>query len=150
MSEILFYHLAERTLEQVLPGLVEKSLARNWRVVVQAENTEKLEALDAKLWTYRDESFLPHGMTRDGTEGLQPVWLTIGDDNPNDAKIRFLVEGAELDDTSSYDRIVCIFDGHDNAAVEHARLRWKFHKDQEGNKQTYWQQSPNGGWEKKA
>jgi len=150
MTEILFYHLTERTLDQVLPGLVEKSLQREWKVVVQAGSSERVETLDSLLWTYRDESFLPHGSTRDGTEGHQPVWLTTENDNPNSANIRFLVDGADLDETDKYERLVYMFDGHDNTAVEHARARWKFHKDQESVEQTYWQQTPNGGWEKKA
>jgi len=153
MTEILFYHLTEKTLHQVLPGLLDKSLARDWKVTVQLGNEERLEALDTYLWTYRDESFLAHGSTRDGTESLQPIWLTTQDDNPNDAKIRFLSDGAQIDDPSGYDRIVYMFDGHDNEAVEHARARWKFHKDASqtsGHEQTYWQQNQNGGWEKKA
>jgi DNA polymerase-3 subunit chi len=153
MSEILFYHMTERTLEQILPGLLEKSRSRGWKVVVQLGSQERVEAVDAHLWSYRDESFLAHGFIRDGTEHLQPIWLTAEDDNPNDAKIRFLNGGAQLDDPSAYDRIVYMFDGHDNEAVEHARSRWKFHKEASGadeHQQTYWQQNPNGGWEKKA
>ena len=152
MSEILFYHLTEKTLEQVLPGLVEKSLGRGWNVVVQAGSSERVEALDALLWTYRDDSFLPHGATRDGSESAQPVWLTCENDLPNEAAIRFLVDGADIDNTESYERIVYMFDGHDNTAVEHARERWKFHKEQKGeaDELTYWQQTPSGGWEKKA
>lgn len=153
MTEILFYHLTERTLEQVLPGLLEKSLSRDWKVVVQLGSQEHVEAMDEYLWTYRDESFLAHGHVRDGSENLQPIWLTTQDDNPNGAKIRFLSGGSQLDDPSDYDRIVYMFDGHDNEAVEHARGRWKFHKDaseETGHEQTYWQQNPNGGWEKKA
>lgn len=150
MTEILFYHLSERTLDQVLPGLVEKSLERDWKVVIQAGSPERAETLDTLLWTYREESFIPHGMVQDGTESLQPVWLTTEADNPNSANIRFLVDGAELDEPEGYTRLIYMFDGHDNSAVEHARTRWKFHKDQDGIDQTYWQQNPNGGWEKKA
>lgn len=150
MAEILFYHLTERTLEQVLPGLVEKSLQREWKVVIQATTEGCVETLDALLWTWRDGSFLPHSAVRDGTEHLQPVWLTTETDNPNSANIRFLVEGAELESPDPYDRIVCMFDGHDNDAVEKARAQWKMLKGKEGNDLTYWQQNPNGGWEKKA
>ncbi|MGI9350379.1 MAG: DNA polymerase III subunit chi [Rhizobiaceae bacterium] len=150
MTEILFYHLTERTLDQVLPGLVEKSLARDWRVVVQAGSSERIEGLDIVLWTYRDESFLPHGASRDGTEKLQPVWLTTQDDNPNGANIRFLVDGAGVDAVSDYERVVYLFDGHDNAALEHARARWTIHKEQDVHELTYWQQNAKGGWEKKA
>ena len=150
MTEILFYHLTERTLDQALPGLVEKSLTRQWKVVIQSGDEERLERLDEALWTWRDESFTPHGRVRDGTEHLQPVWLTTGDDNPNGAEIRFLVERGEISDVGDYQRIVYMFDGHDYAAVEHARERWKFHKGQDGHELTYWQQTPSGGWEKKA
>lgn len=152
MTEILFYHLTERTIDQVLPGLVEKSLSRGWKVVVQAGNTERIQSLDSLLWTYREDSFLAHGSTRDGSEHLQPVWLTEGDDNPNEAAIRFLVDRAAINSPEGYERLVYMFDGHDNAAVEHARERWKFHKENQadGQQQTYWQQTETGGWEKKA
>ena len=149
MTEILFYHLTERTLEQVLPGLLEKSLERGWRVVVQAGSRERLEALDGHLWTWREDSFLPHGMLRDGTEAQQPVWLTDEDDNPNAANIRFMIDGVTPPDLSAYERGVYIFDGHDNDAVEGARARWKAEKSA-GHEVTYWQQNARGGWEKKA
>lgn len=150
MTEILFYHLTERTLDQVLPGLVEKSLERNWKVVIQVGDTERMSQLDDGLWTWRDESFIPHSSVRDGNEGVQLVWLTEQDDNPNKADIRFLVERAHIDHPDDYQRIVYMFDGNDNAAVEHARERWKFHKSQGNHDQTYWQQNARGGWEKKA
>lgn len=149
MAEILFYHLTERTLEQTLPGLVEKSLERGWKVVVQGGVEERLEALDAHLWTFRDESFLPHGRRRDGTEAMQPVFLTTETDNPNGADIRFMVDGAEPPDLSGYERAVYVFDGHDEAAVSQARTRWQAEKSA-GHDVTYWQQTPQGRWEKKA
>jgi len=149
MSEILFYHLTHSTLEQTLPGLVERSLSRGWNVVLQASTDERLEGLDDLLWTWKDESFIGHSSQRDGNEALQPVWLTVGDDNPNSAAIRFLVESAQLSDTSPYERVVYMFDGLDNEAVEQARNCWKQHKGN-GDSVSYWQQSQNGGWEQKA
>ena len=147
----MFYHLTEKTLDSVLPSLVERSLSRDWNVVIQSGSAEKLDAIDNLLWTYRVESFLPHGKIKDGSEHLQPVWLTTDIDNPNHAKIRFLVDHAQIDLPDTYERLVYIFDGHDNTAVEHARSRWKFHKENSGNhEQTYWQQNASGGWEKKA
>lgn len=61
--EILFYHLERQSLESALPLLVEKSLERGWRVVVRAGSAERLDAIDTALWTYREDSFLPHGAT---------------------------------------------------------------------------------------
>ena len=149
MTDVLFYHLTESNLEAALPTLLEKSLERGWKVVVQAGSQEKVEALDAHLWTYREDSFLAHGATSDGTQPMQPIWLTTEQDNPNGANIRFLVDGAVPSDLAGYERAVYMFDGHDNDAVLQARERWKIEKEA-GFDLTYWQQKPNGGWGKKA
>ncbi len=113
MTEVLFYHLEHQPLERVLPSLVEKTLERGWRAVVQAGSEERVEALDTLLWTYREDSFLPHGTKRDGNPEAQPVFLTTGEDNPNGASVRFLVDGAEAGELSGYARIVYLFDGRD-------------------------------------
>jgi DNA polymerase-3 subunit chi len=149
MTEALFYHLEHQPLERVLPTLVERTLARGWRAVVQAGSEERVEALDTLLWTYREESFLPHGTRRDGNPAMQPVFLTTDEDNPNGAAVRFLVDGAEMQDLSGYERVVYLFDGADAAAVARAREQWAAAK-AAGCEVTYWQQSAEGRWEKKA
>lgn len=149
MTEVLFYHLTERTLEQTLPGLLEKCAERDWRSVVQVGSDERLQVLDGHLWTWREDSFLAHSALRDGNEKYQPVFLTTETDNPNDAQIRFMVDGAEPPELDAYERGIYIFDGHDEQAVNQARERWKTEKTA-GHQVTYWQQNPNGGWEKKA
>ena len=149
MTEVLFYHLEHQPLERVLPTLIERTLERGWRAVVQAGSEERAEAIDSLLWTYREESFLPHGTKRDGQSAQQPVYLTIGEDNPNAASVRFMVDGAESNDLASYERIVYLFDGRDQTAVAQARAQWKVAKSA-GYQVTYWQQSSEGRWEKKA
>src|SRR6202166_1660526 len=125
MTEFLFYHLKGQTPEQVLPALLQKSLERGWRVVVQASSDERIEALDAHLWTWKDDAFLPHGTWREGEAAEQPILLTVNDDNPNGASVRFLIDGAAMPaDAAAYQRIVLVFDGDDPDAVETARARW--------------------------
>src|SRR5262245_29730254 len=77
MTEFLFYHLQAQPVERVLPALLEKSMERGWRVVVQTSSEERIDALDAQLWTFREDSFLPHGTFRDPTAADQPVLLTV-------------------------------------------------------------------------
>ena len=149
MTEVLFYHLEHQPLERVLPSLVERTLARGWRAVVQAGSEERVAALDTLLWTYDEESFLPHGTQRDGHAAEQQVYLTAGEANPNGATVRFLVDGAEIGEFAGYQRIVYLFDGRDPEAVARARAQWKAAKDA-GCKATYWQQSAEGRWEKRA
>jgi DNA polymerase-3 subunit chi len=114
MTEIWFYHLQRQPLEKAVPQLIEKSLDRGWRAIVQAKSEERLDALDSWLWTYSDESFLAHGRAGDGDCALQPL-----------------------------------FDGNSEEELTLARMQWKELKAQ-GFAVTYWQQSGNGRWEKKA
>jgi DNA polymerase-3 subunit chi len=150
MTEVLFYHLHRQPVEKVLPALLEKSLERGWRVVVQASSEERVEALDAHLWTYRDDSFLPHGTPKAGDMQAQPVLLTTSDDNVNNATVRFLIDGAPVPvDAARYERIVLMFDGEDEDAVSAARVTWSTAK-AAGFGVTYWQPDEQGRWVKKA
>jgi DNA polymerase-3 subunit chi len=150
MTEMLFYHLQNQPLERVLPQLLERSVDRGWRVVVQAASDERVDALDAHLWTYRDDAFLPHGTARDADAAAHPIVLTTADHNPNGATVRFLVDGVPVPtDAASYQRIVLLFDGEDADAVAAARARWSEAKAQ-GFDVTYWQTDENGRWVKKA
>jgi DNA polymerase-3 subunit chi len=148
-AEVLFYHLEHQPLERVLPSLIEKTLARGWRAVVQSGSEERMEALDLALWTYSEESFLPHGTRKDGNAASQPVYLTTGDDNPNGAGVRFLVDGAEAASFTGAARLVYLFDGRDQEATARARRQWQSAK-ASGCTVTYWRQTDAGRWEKQA
>ena len=149
MTEVLFYHLTEKRLEDALPPLVERSLGRGWRVAVEIPDELALERLDQQLWTYQEDSFLPHGTDAGPNPEAQPVLLTRSSQNGNGADIRFLTGGASALDADAYQRIVFMFDGLDPAQVEHARGEWKRLK-AAGHQLTYWQQTSDGRWEKKA
>lgn len=149
MTEVLFYHLQDMALETVLPPLLEKSLERGWRAVVQSTSEERADALDAHLWTYRDDSFLPHATWRAGDATDQPIVLTVEPGNPNNAKIRFLVDNAALpEDSSSYERLVLVFNGDDGDALTAARSAWTECKSR-GFEVTYWQADERGRWQRR-
>jgi DNA polymerase III subunit chi len=150
MTEILFYHLQGQKLEGVLPALLEKSIERGWKVIVQGASEERIEALDAHLWTYRDDGFLPHGTWREPEAANQPVLLTVNDGNPNAASVRFLIDGAPVPaDPQVYQRIVLLFDGEDEDAVAAARAHWTDAK-AKGFEATYWQPDGEGRWAKRG
>lgn len=151
--EVWFYHLKSQSLDRALPTLLERSLERGWRAVVQATSAERVDALDEWLWIYSDSAFLAHGTARDGDPAEQPVFLTTGAENPNGAKVRFFIERAEISPViasgAAYDRCILIFDGNDEQELEAARAQWRALK-AEGRDLSYWQQNDNGGWEKKG
>jgi DNA polymerase-3 subunit chi len=149
MTEVRFYHLEHQRLDDVLPRMLQVTLERGGRAVVQAGSEERVEHLVNVLWTFDDESFLPHGSKADGTPDLQPIWLTTDDENPNSANVRFFVDGAAVGDVSGLERAVVIFDGADEAALAKAREDWKRLK-AAGHAISYWQQDGDRRWVDKA
>jgi DNA polymerase-3 subunit chi len=150
MAEVLFYHLTASPLEVTLPDLLERSLGRGWRVVVRAGSATTLAALDAGLWTWRDDSFLPHGTAALGNAAAQPIYLTAGDEVPNRADVLMLVDGARATPTemAGFTRTCLIFDGTDERAVETARGDWRAVK-AAALPAKYWAQE-HGRWVQKA
>ncbi len=172
MTEVLFYHLEHSTLEQVLPRLLEKSLERGAKVAVLTSRADQLEALDEALWTYRDDSFLPHAtLTTSSNAGKESILLSLHSGEelaalPNQPEIVFLVHNASISyaEAKIFSRCVVMFDGRDDEALNRARQLWKKLRDahqqedknEQGNEdadfsQTYWRQNQGGGgWEKQA
>ena len=127
MSRVDFYHLQNQTLENVLPKLLEKAYETGKKVKIKVGNEERVEFINTFLWTFNDQSFIPHGSRKDGFGEMQPIWLSAGDDNPNGATMLFLVDGAkiDLDSLKQYERVFNIFDGNSETAVNAARTFWK-------------------------
>ncbi len=149
MTEVSFYHLQRSPLEVVLPKLLEKTLAAGKRAVVMASSEDRVESLNAILWSQDPGGWLPHGSAADGFAEHQPVWLTAALENPNRADFLFLTDGAAVEDLSGYERCFDLFDGNDDTAVQAARGRWKS-LTAAGHALTYWQQNVSGAWEEKA
>ena len=149
MSEFRFCHLERRRIDQALPDLLHEALAAGLRVVVQAASPEQAEAVNERLWTHPDDSFLPHGSARDGEPEAQPVYLTAGPENPNGARVRVLLSGVETASHSSadYERVVLLFDGRDEEALAEARREWGLAKTA-GAAPSYWREGEDGRWEK--
>lgn len=151
MSRVDFYHLQSQPLEAVLPKLLEKAYATGKSTLLRIGTEERVEFLNGMLWTYNDQSFLPHGSRKDGNAELQPIWLTSGMDNPNMASLLFLVDGAQasIDELEKFSRVFNIFDGHSEEAVNQARAFWKEIK-ASGNECYYWKQDARGAWQQAA
>jgi DNA polymerase-3 subunit chi len=158
VTEIRFYHLQRARLEEVLPVILERCHQRGDRVLVLAGSTERVEALAALLWTYRPDSFLPHGTARDGEAARQPIFLATPEGenldkpeggNPNGAPVLILSDGARHPRVGDFKLVCELFDGHDEAAVAAARTQWRACKEA-GHAVVYFQQGDNGKWQETA
>lgn len=144
MAEIHFHDLAGRPLVPVLAGLLEPVVAAGERAVVVAGSEERLQAVDSGLWTYRPDSFLPHGTAADGHPEWQPVWLTVREENPNGASVLVLLDDAEAYGLDAFARCLYLFDRGSPEGREAARERWRRYRDA-GHALRFWELGP-GGW----
>lgn len=151
MSRVDFYHLQNQTLENVLPKLLEKAYETGKKIKIKVGNEERVEFINTLLWTFDDQSFIPHGSKKDGFGEMQPIWISANDDIPNEATMLFLVDGAkaETDYVQQFERVFNIFDGNSETAVNNARTFWKELKNA-GIEIYYWQQDSNGRWSQKG
>lgn len=149
MTEIRFYHMEQKTLDQALPEILGKATSGGRNVVVMVADERAAQHLNAHLWTFAAESFLPHGTVKEGNAADQPIWITTEDENPNSADVLILTGGVTSGKLSDYALCCEMLDGRNPDAIKDARARWKEYKEQ-GFELNYWQQSPQGKWEKKA
>lgn len=148
-TEVRFYHLQKQTLDQALPLILEKAHTTGKNIVVRLSDEKEATRMNAHLWAYKTDSFMPHGCKKEGNASKQPIWLTSKDENPNNAKILILTNGTQSDHMADFDLCCEMLDGRSNEQVTQARQRWKSYKE-EGYDITYWMQSNSGGWEQKA
>ncbi len=149
MSDVRFYQLGRRPLEQALAVMLERCYQRGQRALVQAGSAERVEALAQHLWTYRERSFLPHGTDKDGHAEQQPIWLTTEAENPNGAEVLFLTDGSERGDLGGFALVAVLFDGGDDTSLTAAREYWRRLRES-GATLTYWAEDDEGRWTQKA
>lgn len=151
MSRIDFYHLQKQSLDEVLPKLLLKAYATGKRIKLMVGTPERVDFINSLLWTFDDESFLPHGTKKDGFSSAQPIYVSAEDDNPNNAEFLFLTDGAVVDveNLNRFERVFNIFDGNSEDSLVAAREYWKQLKNN-GGELHYWQQNASGKWEQKV
>ena len=146
MGDFRFHHLERLRLDQALPRLLERAYEEGRQVVVRASSDEAVAALNDRLWTYEDASFLPHGAIGDGNQASQPIFLTARVENPNAATTLVLLSGAPTSESdAAFNEVLRVFDGRDGEAVEEARREWKRLKDG-GFALSYWREGEDGRW----
>jgi DNA polymerase-3 subunit chi len=149
MPEFRFHQLERRRLDAALPDLLEAALAEGSRVVVQTSGAEARDALNERLWTYREDSFLPHGAAGDGDPATQPVFLTDADETPNGATLRVLLAPTDAERFVGADcaRVIVLFEARDEIATADARGAWK-RLTELAAAPSFWKEGDEGGWVK--
>ena len=148
MPELSFYHLLHTPLEQALPILLQKILSAGKRVHILTASEVQTQTLDEALWA-STQSFIPHGTISDNHSEKQPIIISESIDKANNADVLLITSGVQLNDFHDFLRILDMFDGGDETALQAARSRWKSYKER-GVPLQYIQQQQGGGWKEMA
>jgi len=143
-----FYHLEHASVEAVLPILLEKTREKGWTALVKMSD-ERLAEMDQYLWTYRDDSFLPHGRDDEPMSARQPIILSSAAETSDGSECVFLLDQTDIELSSATQRCIVIIEGQSADSVTFERSRWK-RLSETDVKLSYWQQNDRGEWQKKA
>ena len=145
-----FYHLEKTSLDDALPLILEKAYETSQNVLIKVEMAERADYLNSLLWTYKPDSFLPHGVEKDGFPEKQPIFITHKDNfNPNNASLCVLIDSLSIPLDERFTRILYFFDGKNPVSLQKAREEWK-KVSSVGVDKFYWQQDETGKWQNKG
>ena len=145
--EYSFYHHEASTIESTLPQLLEKSIKKNWRALVKTQ-IDYLPELDDFLWSFKTDSFLPHGRDDQPKMEHHPIVISSSAKIADNFQIVFLLKGSYVDNLNDVERCVIFIDGRSEESICNERNRWQKLKGK-GAKLNYYQQNANGEWIKK-
>jgi DNA polymerase-3 subunit chi len=132
-EQVDFYVLDREDARQrmiVACRLAEKAYQRDLRALLLAESAGEAESLDALLWTFTDQSFVPHGLVVNGSaaDPSAPVQLTADAARAPDADLLVNLSHRVPDGFERYPRIAEIVDAEPGRR-ERARERFKHYRE---------------------
>jgi DNA polymerase-3 subunit chi len=120
--QVDFYQLSRDPVDQVLPAIAARILDMGARLLVVAQEEDRLERISAGLWAGPPESFLAHGRAGEGAEASQPILLSGSCDATNGARHVALADGVWRDEALTFERVFHFFD---DDTIEAARTSWR-------------------------
>ncbi|ODP36415.1 DNA polymerase III subunit chi [Sphingomonas turrisvirgatae] len=141
--QVDFYHLTTTPVERALPSIAVKVVESGGRLLVVSGDEGQRRQIDASLWTWQADSFLPHAQAGAGDDSLQPVLIGEAVDPANGARFVALIDGVWRDEALAFDRAFHFFDGE---RIAESRAAWKALADRQGVERRYFKQDENGRW----
>lgn len=130
MPTIDFYILAEASESSRLAfacRLLEKAYQNKHRVYVHTDDQIIAHQLDELLWTYRDDSFVPHNLYGEGPDPAPPIQIGFGVVPQNQRDILINFSTTVPDFYAQFSRIIEIV-SHDSAIQNASREHYRFYR----------------------
>tara|TARA_B100001741_G_scaffold301024_1_gene288856 strand:- start:137 stop:601 length:465 start_codon:yes stop_codon:yes gene_type:complete len=145
LTELFFYQLQVSKTYEVLPKLLEKTLEKRKRALVLGQSDEEVIRLSELLWSYKADSWLPHGSIEEPFSEKHPVLLSKNVCTVNDATFLFVLNGVLPNSIEAFERCSVLCDEHAIESI--SSLRKKYSKNTKNKYHvTFWQEDRNGRW----
>ena len=144
MSEIYFYNTSSRDFLRDITLLIERLYLLEHKVIVLCPDNNVSAIVDDYLWSYKDESFLPHSIADQDHSELDSIIISSHQLNLDFYKILIVFKGSSIsfDYSNNFEKVYYFFDDNSNDEREIARTLWKEAK-KSGTKCKYWQVQEN-------
>jgi len=130
MTKIDFYILPESSPQATMLfvcRLIEKAYKQRHRIYIHTEEETIAHQLDEMLWTYRDDSFLPHNLYGEGPEPTPPIQIGINA-TPEQHRDVLINLGQQIPTChTQFKRIIEIIADDENAKTA-GRERYRFYR----------------------
>lgn len=129
MTQIHFYILSDENHLLFTCRLLEKNYKQKRRMYIHTDNQKKAHDIDELLWTYRDDSFLPHHLYNEGPDNPPPIQIGF---NYTPEKHRDILINLSETVPEFYSQFACVFEVVPSDAVlqQAARVRYRHYQTQ--------------------
>ncbi len=121
-----FYVLGERPVDPVLCRLTEKAWRAGHTVFILAQSERHAHHLDSLLWSWRQESFLPHEL--DGPDAESPVRIGWASEPHEATQVLINLTSEAPPFHARFERVAELVAG-DEAQRALARERYRYYRD---------------------
>jgi DNA polymerase-3 subunit chi len=127
LEKAFFYNSARRETVKDIVKLTEKLYKKNNFILLYCADQETVDALDEYLWSYSEDSFIPHSKKNNEKKSLYPILVTDEILNDHEHNILLALNGVLIKETDwpKFNKVYYFFDDQNHEERENARSMWK-------------------------
>jgi len=127
LQKAFFYNASHRDVVADITWLTENIFKKNNSIVIFCTDQETAKVVDDFLWSYKEDSFLPHALKKHEEVSLNPILVSTDLDEGFEHNVLIALNGVLINekDWQRFAKIYYFFDDQDMTEKENARSMWK-------------------------
>ena len=127
LEKAYFYNSSHRNVVADISWLIEKLFKEKNRILVCCKDQETVEVIDAFLWTYKEDEFIPHSIATKEKNSIYPILIATDIHEDYDHNVLLALSGVLIKekDWRKFAKAYYFFDDQENKEKENAREMWK-------------------------